>query len=236
MPLKSVKVGGLLEGPLAIVDIELTYINEDTESPIECSYEFPIDQDTVMSRLVAKIGDKEVEAKIKEKERAKEVYADAMAGGNTAVLAERKSEGAESMRIALGGIPPLQGAQISMQLIFTLPVESSSFSFKLPPDFYPNYKKMGAPDPIGYSFEVDLSIKSSKAITQISAPEGAVCTRDEAGTSASVKCTVPCDDFRVFYRSSEMRYPNLLYAESPEYPGEVAVCASLVPTFEPPQP
>ena len=67
MPLKSVKVGGLLEGPLAIVDIELTYINEDTESPIECSYEFPIDQDTVMSRLVAKIGDKEVEAKIKEK-------------------------------------------------------------------------------------------------------------------------------------------------------------------------
>ena len=33
-----------------------------------------------------------------------------------------------------------------------------------------------------------------------------------------------------------MRYPNLLYAESPDFPGEVAVCASLVPTFEPPEP
>ena len=60
-----------------------------------------------MSRLIAKIGDKEVEAKIKEKERAKEVYENAMAGGNAAVYAEKKSKGAESMKIALGGIPPL---------------------------------------------------------------------------------------------------------------------------------
>ena len=106
LPLKSVRVGGCLEGPLAIVDIELTYVNEDTESPIECSYEFPIDTNTVMSKLTAKIGDKEVEAKIKEKERAKEVYDNAMAGGNAAVYAEKKSEGSESMKIVLGGIPP----------------------------------------------------------------------------------------------------------------------------------
>ena len=123
-----------------------------------------------------------------------------------------------------------------MQLIFSLPVENSSFSFKLPPDFYPNYKKMGAPAPEGYKFEVDLFIKSSKRITQISAPEGTVCTRDEEGTTATIKCSEPCDDFRVFYRSSEMKYPNLIYAESTDFPGEVAVCASLVPTFEPPQP
>ena len=83
---------GLLEGPLAIVDIELTYINEDTESPIECSYEFLLDSDTVMSQLIMKIGDKEVEAKIKEKERAKEIYEDVMAGGKAAVFAEQKSQ------------------------------------------------------------------------------------------------------------------------------------------------
>ena len=82
------------------------------------------------------------------------------------------------MKISLGGIPPLQGAQLNMQLIITLPVENSSFSFKLPPDFYPNYKKMGAPETIGYGFEVDLAIKSSKMITQISAPEGSTSTRE----------------------------------------------------------
>ena len=33
-----------------------------------------------------------------------------------------------------------------------------------------------------------------------------------------------------------MKYPHLVYAEHPEYPNEVAVNASLVPTFEPPAP
>ena len=33
-----------------------------------------------------------------------------------------------------------------------------------------------------------------------------------------------------------MRYPHLLFAKSKDYPTEVAVVGSLVPTFEPPQP
>ena len=98
----------MLEGPLAIVDIELNYLNENTENPIECSYEFLLDPDIVMSHLIAKIGDKEVEAKIKEKERAKEVYEDALASGKATVYAEAKSLLlAEVMKISLGGIQPL---------------------------------------------------------------------------------------------------------------------------------
>ena len=91
LPLKSVGVTGCLEGQLAIVEIELIYINEDPENPIECTYEFPIDTNIVLSKLIAKIGDKEVKAKIKEKEKAKELYDDALAGGNTAVYVEKKN-------------------------------------------------------------------------------------------------------------------------------------------------
>ena len=70
----------------------------------------------------------------------------------------------------------------------------------------------------------------------MSAPEGATCTRDSQGTNVTIKCSTPCEEFKIFYRSSEMKYPHLLFAEDPEYPDEVAVSASLVPTFEPPQP
>ena len=39
------------------------------------------------------------------------------------------------------------------------------------------------------------------------------------------------------YRSSEMRYPQLEFAENPvKFPNEVAVRISMVPTMEPPQP
>ena len=51
-----------------------------------------------------------------------------------------------------------------------------------------------------------------------------------------VKCTEPSNQIVIYYRSAEMKYPHLLYAEHPEYPDEVAVCASFVPTFEVPNP
>ena len=81
-----------------------------------------------------------------------------------------------------------------------------------------------------------MNINSTKKITQVSAPEKAECARSDDGTSATVKIFEPMKKIVVFYRSSEMKYPQLFFAEHPEYPDEVAVCASFVPTFEPPAP
>ena len=90
VPLKKVAIQGSLVGPIATLDIELIYANELFESPIECTYEFPLDKDTILSSFIAKIGDKEIEAKVKTKEKARENYEDALAGGNAAVYAERE--------------------------------------------------------------------------------------------------------------------------------------------------
>ena len=59
----------------------------------------------------------------------------------------------------------MKEAHLKIQFILPLKVELSSFCFKLPAEFYPNYEKMGAPSPITYLFGVELSIKSSKKIT-----------------------------------------------------------------------
>ena len=58
LPFKSVKIMGVLEGPIATLDIELTYVNPETNSPIECSYEFPLDKNAIFAKLVCKIEDK----------------------------------------------------------------------------------------------------------------------------------------------------------------------------------
>ena len=108
LPLTSVDVKGWLEGPLATIEIDMTYINEDESNSIECSYEIPCDKSIVVGHLSAKIGDKEVTAQIKEKQAAKEQYENAMASGNTAIYAEKKTQQQESMKIALGGLPPMQ--------------------------------------------------------------------------------------------------------------------------------
>ena len=88
-----------------MIDIELTYKNVGEDNPIECTFEFPLDNKTLVSRLVAHIDDKTVEAKIKEKEEAKQQYSDAVASGNTAVYAQRsKVKNEEAITLVLGNL------------------------------------------------------------------------------------------------------------------------------------
>ena len=160
-----------------------------------------------------------------------------MASGHTAVYTERKTEQIETMKIKLGNLLPLQEAKLSIQLVFKISIECGSYLFKLPVDFYPNYSKIGAPIKHVYTFNFTLNIKSTKRITQISIPSNAECNIDENGTSAFIKITEPaCKEIFAYYKTSEMMYPQLVYAEDPQFPDEVVVSASLVPTLEPPAP
>ena len=89
LPMKAIEITGSIEGSLATLDINLDYKNESETDPIECTYEFPFDKETIFSSLVAKIGDKEVVTEVRSKEKAKEIYDDAIAKGRAAVFAER---------------------------------------------------------------------------------------------------------------------------------------------------
>ena len=62
LPFRKVKIDGVIEGTIATLDIELTYINPEDNSAIECSYEFPLSKETIFAKLICKIGDKQVEA------------------------------------------------------------------------------------------------------------------------------------------------------------------------------
>ena len=154
--------------------MELKYLNSDPEKSLECFYEFPVDENTVIGQLIAKMGDEEIMTKIKGSEKAQEIYEDAMAGGRTAVMAQRSSK--ESLRVSLGNLPSQQTATLSFQLISKVPVELGSYCFRLPSDFCPNYKKLGAENEINYNFAIELDIKSTSPLAEISAPENSKIT------------------------------------------------------------
>ena len=107
VPLQNVHIKSVINAGHAMIDIELTYKNVGEDNPIECTFEFPLDNKTLVSRLVAHIDDKTVEAKIKEKEEAKQQYSDAVASGNTAVYAQRsKIKNEEAITLVLGNLLP----------------------------------------------------------------------------------------------------------------------------------
>ena len=77
------------------------------ENPIECTFEFPVEKNTVVSKLIAQIDDRVIEAKIKAKEEAKQEYDDAIASGNTAVYDERdQNKKEEVITLLLGNLLP----------------------------------------------------------------------------------------------------------------------------------
>ena len=106
LPMKKVDIKCDILGALATLNIELHYTNSSNENPVEATYEFPLDKSALVSKLIATIDGKTIEAKVKEKEEAKERYDDAIAAGNAAVLAERQTDKNESMTIKLGNLQP----------------------------------------------------------------------------------------------------------------------------------
>ena len=87
MPLQKVDIKSELRGATAITNVELTYANPNQESPLECTYVFPLEKTTLLAKFEAVIDDKVVETKVMKKEKAEQNYDDAIASGNAAVLA-----------------------------------------------------------------------------------------------------------------------------------------------------
>ena len=77
---------------------------------------FPLEKSTILSKFEARIGDKVVHTKVTDKEKAKEVYDDAIAGGHAAVHAEREKK-EETMTIKLGNLNPGKEAVLKLTYI-----------------------------------------------------------------------------------------------------------------------
>ena len=142
LPLRSVNVRTELRGATANTSVELTYYNPSETNPLECTYTFPLDKNTVLAKFEAIIDDRVVQTKIEEKQRAYERYSDAVAGGNTAILAEKKKK-EEVMAVKLGSLLPNQVAILKYQIVSQIEIVGGFYAFKLPTAFYPDYKKHG---------------------------------------------------------------------------------------------
>ncbi len=68
VPLKDIVIKGTLNGTMSTVNVQLGYVNSSEDQPIECAFDFPVNSKSIVSSLSARIGDKLIEASIREKE------------------------------------------------------------------------------------------------------------------------------------------------------------------------
>lgn len=143
VPLKKVDIKAELRGAIATINMELTYTNPSSDSPLECTYVFPLEKSTILSKFEAVIDGKTVYTKVTNKETAREAYDDAIAGGKAAVMAERSNKKEETMTVKLGNLLPGQDAILKATIVSQLEIFAGHYAFYLPVAFYPDYKKHG---------------------------------------------------------------------------------------------
>ena len=87
----------------------------EEEKPIEISFKFPKVPDQIIAGIKITVGDKTIEAKIMEKEKAQDKYNDAIASGNMGVMMKETAK--EFLELDVGNIMPGQTASIEITIL-----------------------------------------------------------------------------------------------------------------------
>ena len=146
LPLKDVSVEAEIQGYVLGLKSTLSYANESSD-PVEVVFRFPLEQSHAVVGLTAVIDGRKIKAQLKEKEEARADYDDALAGGQSAALAEEKS--GDVFSISLGNLPPGKEAEIHLQLVGELGIDAEGgVRFSLPSSLKPRYTPAGSSDPL----------------------------------------------------------------------------------------
>ena len=139
-------MGAEVKGYVLGLQSTLKYCN-DSPDPVEVLFRFPVEQSHAVVGLTAVIDGRRIRAQVREKEEARAAYDDAIASGRSAAFAEEKS--GDVFSISLGNLPPQKEAEIQLQLVGELPIDTEGgVRFSLPTALKPRYTPAGSSDPL----------------------------------------------------------------------------------------
>ncbi|XP_041660276.1 von Willebrand factor A domain-containing protein 5A-like isoform X2 [Cheilinus undulatus] len=161
VPLKSVEVEVEVRDHVATVVSTLNYENQE-DNPLEAVFVFPLPGDAAVCHFSAKIGQTEIVAEVKEKQKAREEYDDALSSGQQAFLLEESEQSPDIFSLSVGCLPPKESASIRLEYVTELAVQADDgLRFCLPAVLNPRYQPQGSGDQGGSNIRV-TSIPASK--------------------------------------------------------------------------
>ncbi len=114
LPLRSTRIDANIAGVIADVRVTQIYANTG-DKPIEAVYVFPGSTRAAVHGLTMMLGDRRVEAEIKERKQARQIYETALTQGKTASLLEQQRPNVFQMNLA----NILPGDVITVELRYT---------------------------------------------------------------------------------------------------------------------
>jgi Ca-activated chloride channel family protein len=136
LPLKSTEADVNIAGVIADVSVTQTYKNEG-KSTLEAIYTFPASTRAAVYAMKMTIGDRVIEAEIREREKARQEYEAAKSAGKTASLLEQERPNVFTMNVA--NIQPGDLIKVEMKYTELLIPESAVYEFVYPTVVGPRY-------------------------------------------------------------------------------------------------
>ncbi|CAI5693940.1 unnamed protein product [Oreochromis niloticus] len=144
VPLKSIEVQLEVRDHVATVVSTLNYENEE-DKPLEAVFVFPLPGDAAVCHFSAKIGQTQIVAEVKEKQKAHEEYDDALSSGQQAFLLEESDQSPDIFSLSVGSLPPGESASIRLEYVTELAVQADDgLRFCLPAVLNPRYQPQGS--------------------------------------------------------------------------------------------
>jgi Ca-activated chloride channel family protein len=129
LPLEHTDVKARLAGPVASVEVRQVFRN-DTGGPIEAVYLFPLPHEASVYRMSFQIGERTVQAVIKEKEEARRTYEAARREGRSATLLEQERPNLFTLSVA--NIPTGEKIEVTLGYQERLAFDDGEWRFVFP--------------------------------------------------------------------------------------------------------
>ena len=233
------------------------YVNPSYEEPVkECVYEFPLYDGVSVVGFTCHIGSRIITGIVKEKEKARKVYAEAVERGQTAGLLEQFSN-SDIFQTRIGNIPA--GQKVIVDIIYVGELkhdaETDGIRFTIPTKIAPRYgtsshhspeqSGVGANDSGGIRITVDASLEDGSFIRGIQSPSHPIAvTMGSTSTAmqeepqmhkASATLTLGSaeldKDFVLVLLAKDTATPKALLETYSSLPHQRALMVTLVPKF-----
>src|SRR5215831_12437699 len=187
IPLQGVRIEACLTSLGSEVTVTQRYTNLETVD-VEAVYVFPLEEGAAVCGFTARVGERLIRGRVEEREKAFEVYDDAMAAGHGAFLLDQ--ERPNIFTVSVGNLRPQQSIEIAITYVALLAFEGSAVRLLIPTTVSPRYVPAGPPEvgqpdgeyvnppaqeTVPYGLTLTVEIRDT-SMTQIESPSHAIRT------------------------------------------------------------
>jgi hypothetical protein len=245
VPLAGVSIDAAIRSFCAQVVVTQRYVNHEA-TPIEAVYIFPLDEGAAVSAFEAVVDGTLVVGEVHERDKAFEMYDDAMEAGHGAFLLDE--ERPDVFQASIGNLPPGKEVTVRLTYVTELAVNEGALRFTVPTTVSPRYApaedKTGTGRPpsealspplassVPYGLSLSVRATTPNGISAVESPSHPIALRmtDDAATVTLVQKDAALDrDFVLSIEAPGLNAPQVVVERQDD--GTEAIGVAFAPTF-----